>query len=208
MRKGFNGLCGLVETAAGAQAPLDVTAGGLFVFINRARDRIKVLDFDRDGWTIWYEALEQGRFELPAASDRVALDATQLRLILDGIDLSSVKRRKRYALSRMTFAQLQAENDALRAEMAAWRSQAESERERLDLERLRADREAYRADLAVETAQDVQARLAWLEHKLFSRQSERFVDPNQQELVFTSDGENEASADHADAPQAARPPNA
>jgi len=100
MRKGFNGLCGLVEAAAGDHAPLDVTAGGLFVFINRARDRIKVLHFDRDGLAIWYKALEQGRFELPAvshASDRIVLDATQLRLILDGIDLSSVKRRKRYA---------------------------------------------------------------------------------------------------------------
>lgn len=104
MRKGFNGLCGLIETAVGAgpgeARPLRVTDGALFVFVNRLRDRVKVLHFDGDGMAIWYKQLEQGRFELPAstsASDRVDLDATQLRLILDGIDLSSVKRRKRYA---------------------------------------------------------------------------------------------------------------
>lgn len=77
-----------------------MTDGALFVFVNRLRDRVKVLHFDGDGLAIWYKQLEQGRFELPAstsASDRVDLDATQLRLILDGIDLSSVKRRKRYA---------------------------------------------------------------------------------------------------------------
>ena len=76
--------------------------------------------------------------------------------------------------------------------MATWRSQAEAEHERVEFERLRADREARRADLAVEVAHDAQARLAYLERKLFGRQSERFVDPNQQELVFTTNGEDEA----------------
>ena len=84
----------------------------------------------------------------------------------------------------MNSSQLQAENEALRAEMATLRSQAEAE--------------ARRADLAVEVAQDAQARLAYLERKLFGRQSERFVDPNQRELVFTTDGEDEACAEGAE----------
>ena len=95
MRKGFVGLCGLVEAAS----DLKVTHGGLFVFVNRRRDRIKVLHFDGDGLVLWYKQLEQGRFERPDAApdaDRILLDRAQLRLILDGIDLRSVKRRKRF----------------------------------------------------------------------------------------------------------------
>ena len=99
MRKGFAGLSGLVESAS----DLRVTGGGLFVFINRRRDRMKVLCFDGDGLVLWYKQLERGRYQLPVsateADDRLPIDATQLRLILDGIDLNSVKRRKRFAHS-------------------------------------------------------------------------------------------------------------
>ena len=99
MRKGFAGLSGLVESAS----DLRVTDGGLFVFINRRRDRMKVLCFDGDGLVLWYKQLERGRYQLPDAAsgngDRLPIDATQLRLILDGIDLNSVKRRKRFAHS-------------------------------------------------------------------------------------------------------------
>lgn len=96
MRKGFAGLCGLVESVS----DLTVTGGGLFVFVNRRRDRMKVLHFDGDGLVLWYKQLEAGRFQLPIARDgeaHAAIDATALRLILDGIDLRSVKRRKRFA---------------------------------------------------------------------------------------------------------------
>ena len=102
MRKGFAGLCGLVESASGLSGGR-VIDGGLFVFVNRRRDRMKVLHFDGDGLVLWYKQLEAGRFQMPtppADVNRLAIDATQLRLILDGIDLSSVRRRKRFAMKR------------------------------------------------------------------------------------------------------------
>lgn len=99
MRKGFDGLCGLAEHVL-EQDPL---SGHLFVFRNRARDRLKVLYWDNDGLAIWYKRLERGRFQLPtdlqAADDmpvRAEISASELNLLLGGIDLASVKRRKRY----------------------------------------------------------------------------------------------------------------
>lgn len=102
MRKSFDGLCGLIAAHLAAETGhADVTRGGLFVFVNRRRDRIKVMYFDGDGLAIWYKRLEQGRYQLPvcdAGRSSVTIDARQLRLILDGIDLTSVRQRKRYTL--------------------------------------------------------------------------------------------------------------
>jgi transposase len=96
LRKGFDALAGLVTTAF-AQDP---TSGHLFLFLNRRRDRIKILYWDRgDGLAIWYKRLETGSFQLPAvARDAVAIEMTptQLSLILSGIDLGSARQRKRY----------------------------------------------------------------------------------------------------------------
>lgn len=99
MRKSFDGLCGLIAT----HLKVDVTAGGLFVFVNRRRDRMKLMYFDVDGLAIWYKRLERGNFQLPPGGSAnpthrrdVVIDARQLRLILDGVDLASVKHRKRY----------------------------------------------------------------------------------------------------------------
>jgi transposase len=104
MRKSFDGLCGVIESQlSSGSTQLKVTSGGLFVFINRRRDRMKVLYYDGDGLAIWYKRLERGRFQLPASRPGQAsltIDASQLRLILDGIDLKSVRRRKRYSLPR------------------------------------------------------------------------------------------------------------
>lgn len=88
MRKGFDGLSALV-TAAGQ----DVYSGHLYVFLSRRRDRAKVLTFQRGGFVLWYKRLERGRFRpLPAdAHGQVELDATQLAMLLDGIDLRRVK---------------------------------------------------------------------------------------------------------------------
>ena len=97
MRKSFDGLCGLVLNAG-----LEVTSGDLFVFVNRARDRVKIMAFDGDGLAIWYKRLEAGRFQWPVGKDDrtpVPVDAAQMRLILDGIDLDSAKRRKRFQFS-------------------------------------------------------------------------------------------------------------
>jgi len=95
MRKSFDGLSGLIALHFDAA----VTDGTLFVFINRRRDRMKVMYFDSDGLAIWYKRLERGRYELPmnpTGRCDVQIDARQLRLILDGVDLRSVRQRKRY----------------------------------------------------------------------------------------------------------------
>ena len=95
LRKGFDALCGLVTTAFSQ----DPTSGHLFLFVNRRRDRIKILYWDRDGLAIWYKRLESGSFQFPAASTKAAsieMTSTQLALILSGIDLRSARQRKRY----------------------------------------------------------------------------------------------------------------
>lgn len=102
MRKGFDGLQGMVREFLG-QDPL---SGHLFLFLNRRRDRIKLLWWDRDGLVIWYKRLEAGTFQQldPTTSARhksgeagVELSATDLALLLTGVDLASARRRKRYA---------------------------------------------------------------------------------------------------------------
>lgn len=99
MRKSFDGLSGLVRSAFQAD-PLD---GSLFLFLNRRRDRIKLLYWDRDGFVIWAKRLERGTFEtIPAVDDSAAIqiDATQLAMWLGGVSLaSSTQRRKRYRLT-------------------------------------------------------------------------------------------------------------
>jgi transposase len=99
MRKSFSGLVGLVEQELGQQ----VESGHLFLFFNRRRDRVKVLYFVGDGLVIFYRKLERGTFETPTAlvgkqdaGGGVELRLSDLTLILEGIELSSVKRRKRW----------------------------------------------------------------------------------------------------------------
>jgi transposase len=99
MRKSFSGLVGLVELELGQP----VESGHLFLFFNRRRDRVKVLYFVGDGLVIFYRKLERGTFETPAAlaagdepKGGVELRLSDLTLILEGIELSSVKRRKRW----------------------------------------------------------------------------------------------------------------
>ena len=96
LRKGFDALSGLVTTAFG-QDPL---SGHLFLFVNRRRDRLKILYWDRDGLAIWYKRLETpGTFHLPAVphdARSIEMTATQLSLLLSGIDLRSARQRRRY----------------------------------------------------------------------------------------------------------------
>ena len=96
MRKGFNGLSGLVRS----EFQSDPTDGSLFVFINRRRDRMKLLHFDGGGYWLYYRLLEAGTFEeLKPTNDsgRLQIDATQLSMLLAGVSLvASRSRRKRY----------------------------------------------------------------------------------------------------------------
>ena len=93
MRKGFNGLSGLVREHISHK----LTSGDVFIFLNKRRDRIKVLVWDRNGFVMWYKVMEQGTFELPAAEkDALEMSWTDIQLLLEGIEINSVKRRKRY----------------------------------------------------------------------------------------------------------------
>lgn len=95
MRKSFDGLSGLVTSALSR----DPTSGDVYVFLNRRRDRMKLLLWDRTGFWLFYKRLEQGTFQLPttvAEQASLELRYDELLLILEGIDLASIKRRRRY----------------------------------------------------------------------------------------------------------------
>jgi transposase len=92
MRKSFDGLSGLVSEVFDA----DLLTGDLFVFVNRRRDRIKLLWWDHDGLGLFYKRLERGGFQVPKRDqDGVELDAAELAMLLSGID-PGARRRKRY----------------------------------------------------------------------------------------------------------------
>jgi transposase len=95
MRCGFDRLAERVRVVIG-QDPLD---GHLFVFRSRRGDRLKILVWDRDGFVLWYKRLEAGVFKLPKmepGSRSVELRASELAMVLDGIDVSRLKRVPRY----------------------------------------------------------------------------------------------------------------
>ena len=99
MRKGFDSLAHLVESSMA----LDPFSGHLFVFRSRRGDRIKILYWDKDGYALWYKRLEKGCFRFPATeAEGVEVKAADLMMILDGVDLGSVRRQRRY--SRETVA--------------------------------------------------------------------------------------------------------
>jgi len=97
MRKGVNGLSGIVR----GELEADPTDGNLFVFINRRRDRMKLLYFDGGGFWLYYRLLEAGTFEeltSPDPSSHLTIDATELSMLLSGVSLvASSRRRKRYS---------------------------------------------------------------------------------------------------------------
>ena len=97
MRRSFDGLAMMTRENMG-QDPL---SGHLFVFFNRRGDRVKIMFWDRSGYCIWYKRLEQGVFRLPQSIVNMPnpeVEVTDLSLILEGIDLSSARRRKRFVL--------------------------------------------------------------------------------------------------------------
>jgi len=100
MRRSFDGLARMTAELLEE----DPYSGHLFVFRSRRGDRLKVLYWDRDGLALWYKRLEEGVFAFPASegSARVAVTPGELAMILDGIDLSSARRSKRYARQGVT----------------------------------------------------------------------------------------------------------
>lgn len=99
LRKGFDGLSAAVMQILGE----DPTSGHLFVFRNRRGDQIRIIFWDRTGYCIFAKRLAQGRFHLPSptSSDarHVEVDAAELGLVLEGIDLSAARRYKRFRLT-------------------------------------------------------------------------------------------------------------
>jgi len=108
MRKSFDSLAGLIQQHL-EQDPL---SGDLFVFRSKRGDRVKLLYWDQDGLAIWYKRLEEGTFALPAAGGQrvqvgqhgLVLRPAELAMLLDGVDLASVKRHKRYQRPSLTAA--------------------------------------------------------------------------------------------------------
>jgi transposase len=93
MRKGFDGLSGLVRS----QIKHDLLSGDVFIFVNKRRDRIKLLMWDRTGFALYYKQLERGTFEIPSAQkSSIELNWSDLVMVLEGIEIKSIKRRKRY----------------------------------------------------------------------------------------------------------------
>jgi transposase len=114
MRRSFDGLCRMVRDFVGA----DPLSGDLFVFRSKRGDRVKLLYWVGDGLAIWYRRLEEGTFVFPKLAEGSGLSwsraagkkgleirGADLAMLLDGVDLASVKRQKRYQRPATTTAQ-------------------------------------------------------------------------------------------------------
>ena len=104
MRKSFRGLSGLVREKLRA----DPLSGHVFCFVNRRRTMLKLLVHVRTGYAIYYRRLSRGTFQLPSIAEgqaRVELDVATLTMMLEGIDLRTVKRRLRHHHLRAMVAQ-------------------------------------------------------------------------------------------------------
>lgn len=95
MRKSFNGLSGIVENELERQP----SYGDVFLFINKRRDKIKLLHWSAGGYILYYKRLESGTFELPdydVSSTSISISYTQMVMIVDGLSIKNIQRRKRY----------------------------------------------------------------------------------------------------------------
>jgi transposase len=100
MRKSFDSLRGIIRSAM----HLDPLSGSLFIFKNKRGDRIKCIYWDDDGFAMWYKVLQRGTFQFPdlqnISSAGLEIDASTMRLILDGVDLGSIRQRPRFRPTR------------------------------------------------------------------------------------------------------------
>lgn len=95
MRKSFDGLSGLVQN----QLSGNPRSGDVFLFINKGRDKLKLLHWTGSGYTLYYKRLEKGTFELPSYGQKPAgikLDYARLVMIIDGLSIKNLSQRKRY----------------------------------------------------------------------------------------------------------------
>jgi transposase len=95
MRKSFDGLCGIVSGRLG-EYPM---SGDVFIFINKPRNRIKLLRWETGGFVLFYKRLEEGTFELPQISNNSlsqVIDYGELAMMVTGISMKYAKKRKRF----------------------------------------------------------------------------------------------------------------
>lgn len=103
MRRGHDGLVAVVRN----QWKLDPYIGHLFVFVGRRADRCKILFWSNGGFVLYYKRLERGCFRVPQVAtdaNTITIDATELAMLLDGIDLVAVKRPRRWEPPASTVA--------------------------------------------------------------------------------------------------------
>lgn len=95
MRKSFDGLSGLVYNKLG----YNPISGEVFIFINKSRDKVKLLHWQGSGYLLYYKRLEKGTFELPrydASVGSITLSYAQMVMIMDGLSIKNLQKRKRY----------------------------------------------------------------------------------------------------------------
>ena len=98
MRKGFDGLSGLVRN----ELKQDPCSGDVFIFLNRRRNRIKLLRWERQGFSIYYKRLESGRIELPSIAPNkqsIPLNWATLAMMLEGVSLQARSQKKRFSFT-------------------------------------------------------------------------------------------------------------
>jgi transposase len=98
MRKSFDGLSGLIQNTLGSN-PLN---GDVFIFINRRRDKIKLLHWQGISFTLYYKRLEEGTFEVPTydpEAGSITLSYAQMVMLVDGLTIKNIQKRKRYQAS-------------------------------------------------------------------------------------------------------------
>ena len=101
MRKSFDGLSAVVQNALDSN-PLN---GDVFIFINRRRDKIKLLHWQGISFTLYYKRLEEGTFEVPIYDPQagsITLSYAQMVMLVDGLTIKNIEKRKRYTPSENT----------------------------------------------------------------------------------------------------------
>jgi transposase len=108
MRRSFDGLMAIVQ----AEFERDIRLGDYFMFVNKRRDRLKIIWWDRDGLAIFMKRLEAGTVQKPLVGGNaksLVIDQAQLAMLLTGIDVSNIHRRKRYQVHESTMTNLQSD---------------------------------------------------------------------------------------------------
>ena len=98
MRKGFDGLSGIIAHHCG----LDVMDGHVYIFINKRRDKMKMLVWEPGGFMMYYKRLEQGTFDLPLGGSHpthISISWETLVLMINGIKIEKIIRKKRYKVA-------------------------------------------------------------------------------------------------------------